>query len=157
MTNKILLKFAKKGINLSPEAYKKVLEAENPLDFTSSLIVKLKGGDFKSKDLVSVSGQTVVNITNKRDVAQSLEDLSKVDGVNVDSMNVTTYDDKDNEELNVTIEALGYASPSSNSSQIVISQDPSYKIVAEGNATFKGGSLVVDVDSITIQSILKLY
>ena len=42
MTNKILLKFAKKGINLSPEAYKKVLEAENPLDFTSSLIVKLK-------------------------------------------------------------------------------------------------------------------
>ena len=99
----------------------------------------------------------VVNITNKRDVAQSLEDLSKVDGVNVDSMNVTTYDDKDNEELNVTIEALGYASPSSNSSQIVISQDPSYKIVAEGNATFKGGSLIVDVDSITIQSILKLY
>ena len=44
-----------------------------------------------------------------------------------------------------------------NSSQIVISQDPSYKIVAEGNATFKGGSLIVDVDSITIQSILKLY
>ena len=90
-------------------------------------------------------------------MAQSLEDLSKVDGVNVDSMNVTTYDDKDNEELNVTIEALGYASPSSNSSQIVISQDPSYKIVAEGNATFKSGNLVVDVDSITIQSILKLY
>ena len=105
----------------------------------------------------NVNNVLVVNITNKRDVAQSLEDLSKVDGVNVDSMNVTTYDDKDNEELNVTIEALGYASPSSNSSQIVISQDPSYKIVAEGNATFKGGSLIVDVDSITIQSILKLY
>ena len=113
-------------------------------------------GIFNS-DNVLVKDPTVVNITNKRDVAQSLEDLSKVDGVNVDSMNVTTYDDKDNEELNVTIEALGYASPSSNSSQIVISQDPSYKIVAEGNATFKGGSLIVDVDSITIQSILKLY
>ena len=116
-------------------------------------------GIFNSDNVnnVLVKDPTVVNITNKRDVAQSLEDLSKVDGVNVDSMNVTTYDDKDNEELNVTIEALGYASPSSNSSQIVISQDPSYKIVAEGNATFKGGSLVVDVDSITIQSILKLY
>ena len=113
-------------------------------------------GIFNSDNVnnVLVKDPTVVNITNKRDVAQSLEDLSKVDG---DSMNVTTYDDKDNEELNVTIEALGYASPSSNSSQIVISQDPSYKIVAEGNATFKGGSLVVDVDSITIQSILKLY
>ena len=109
-------------------------------------------GIFNSDNVnnVLVKDPTVVNITNKRDVAQSLEDLSKVDGVNVDSMNVTTYDDKDNEELNVTIEALG-------SSQIVISQDPSYKIVAEGNATFKGGSLIVDVDSITIQSILKLY
>ena len=39
--NKILLKFAKKGINLSPEAYNKVINAENPIDFASSLIVKL--------------------------------------------------------------------------------------------------------------------
>lgn len=71
MTNKILLKFAKKGINLSPEAYKKVIEAENPLDFTSSLIVKLKGGDFKSKDLVSVSGQTVDEIIENSTIEKS--------------------------------------------------------------------------------------
>ena len=71
MTNKILLKFAKKGINLSPEAYKKVLEAENPLDFTSSLIVKLKGGNFKSKDLVSVSGQTVDEIMRNSTIEKS--------------------------------------------------------------------------------------
>ena len=58
-TNKILLKFAKKGINLSPEAYNKVINAENPLDFASSLIVKLKGDKFSSKDLVSVSGETI--------------------------------------------------------------------------------------------------
>ena len=62
-TNKILLKFAKKGINLSPEAYDKVINAENPLDFASSLIVKLKGDKFSSKDLVSVSGQTIDEIT----------------------------------------------------------------------------------------------
>jgi len=58
-TNKILLKFAKKGINLSPEAYNKVINAENPLDFASSLIVKLKSDKFSSKDLVSVSGETI--------------------------------------------------------------------------------------------------
>ncbi len=58
-TNKILLKFAKKGINLSPEAYNMVINAENPLDFASSLIVKLKGDKFSSKDLVSVSGETI--------------------------------------------------------------------------------------------------
>ncbi|MBQ6100284.1 MAG: DNA-directed DNA polymerase II small subunit [Methanobrevibacter sp.] len=64
-TNKILLKFAKKGINLSPEAYDKVINAENPLDFASSLIVKLKGDKFSSKDLVSVSGQIIDEITGK--------------------------------------------------------------------------------------------
>ena len=62
-TNKILLKFAKKGINLSPEAYNKVINAENPIDFASSLIVKLKSDKFTSKDLVSVSGEIVDEIT----------------------------------------------------------------------------------------------
>ena len=62
-TNKILLKFAKKGINLSPKAYDKVINAENPIDFASSLIVKLKGDKFSSKDLVSVSGETIDEIT----------------------------------------------------------------------------------------------
>ena len=61
-TNKILLKFAKKGINLSPEAYDKVINAENPIDFASSLIVKLKSDKFSSKDLVSVSGETIDEI-----------------------------------------------------------------------------------------------
>ena len=64
-TNKILLKFAKKGINLSPEAYDKVVNAENPLDFASTLIVKLKSDKFTSKDLVSVSGETIDEITGK--------------------------------------------------------------------------------------------
>ena len=62
-TNKILLKFAKKGINLSPEAYTKVINAENPIDFASSLIVKLKSDKFTSKDLISVSGEIVDEIT----------------------------------------------------------------------------------------------
>ena len=61
-TNKILLKFAKKGINLSPEAYNTVITAEDPTDFASNLIVKLKSDKFTSKDLVSVSGDIVDEI-----------------------------------------------------------------------------------------------
>ena len=61
-TNKILLKFAKKGINLSPEAFNTVINAENPTDFASSLIVKLKSDKYTSKDLVSVSGEMVDEI-----------------------------------------------------------------------------------------------
>ena len=56
MTNNILLKFAKKGINLSPDAYEKVMKSENPLNFASDLIVKLKSSDFKPVDLISISG-----------------------------------------------------------------------------------------------------
>ncbi|MBE6500011.1 MAG: DNA-directed DNA polymerase II small subunit [Methanobrevibacter thaueri] len=70
-TNKILLKFAKKGINLSPEAYEKVINAENPLDFASTLIVKLKSDKFTSKDLVSVSGETIDEITGDKKSPES--------------------------------------------------------------------------------------
>ena len=70
-TNKILLKFAKKGINLSPEAYDIVINAENPIDFASNLIVKLKSDKFTSKDLVSVSGETVEEITGTKAVPKS--------------------------------------------------------------------------------------
>ncbi len=61
-TNKILLKFAKKGINLSPEAFNKVMSAEDPTNYASSLIVKLKSDKYSSKDLVSVSGDIVDEI-----------------------------------------------------------------------------------------------
>lgn len=106
---------------------------------------------------VLIKDPTPVTISNKKDVALQMEALSKVDGVNYESINVTTYDDTDNSEMNVTIEALGYESPNSTSGQIVISQVPSYKIIANGEASYKSSGLMVDKDSITINSVLKLY
>jgi len=82
-TNKILLKFAKKGINLSPEAYDKVINAENPLDFASSLIVKLKGDKFSSKDLVSVSGETIDEITGNIEKSESSSQKTLTSDANV--------------------------------------------------------------------------
>ena len=78
MTNKILLKFAKKGINLSPSAYKKIMEDNNPLNLTSSIIVKLKGDDYKSKDLVSVSGEIIDKIKGELGLSKSSEEKHKV-------------------------------------------------------------------------------
>ena len=106
---------------------------------------------------VLIKDPTPVSISNKKDIALRMEELSKVDGVDYDSINVTTYEDPDNEEFNVTIEALGYASPNSTSGQIVISQVPSYKIIANGVAAYKGTGLNVDRNSVTINSVLKLY
>ena len=62
MSSDILLKFAKKGFNLSPEAYKLILESDNPINLTSSLIVKLKSGDYNKDDYVSVSVDIVRDI-----------------------------------------------------------------------------------------------
>jgi hypothetical protein len=99
-----------------------------------------------------------INISNKKDVALKMEQLSQVDGVNVDSMNITTYDDPHSDNnITVTIEALGYNSPNSTSGQIIISQNPSYKVIAKGTAKNKESGLMVDENSIVINSILKLY
>ncbi|MBR4447738.1 hypothetical protein [Methanobrevibacter sp.] len=106
---------------------------------------------------VLIKDPTPVNISNKKDVALKMESLSQVDGVNINSMNITTYDDTDNENLTVNIEALGYASPKSSSGQIIISQDPSYKVIATAQASFKENGLRVDENTLEITSILKLY
>ena len=106
---------------------------------------------------VLIKDPTPVNISNKKDVALKMESLSQVDGVNVNSMNITTFDDTDNENLTVNIEALGYDSPKSSKGQIIISQDPSYKVIATGQATFKENGLRVDPNTLQITSILKLY
>ena len=104
-----------------------------------------------------IKDPTPVKVTNKKDVALKMEELSKVDGVNYDSMNITTYDDTDNKNITVNIEALGYASPNSTSGQIVISQDPSYKVIATADAAYKENGLRVDENTVVINSVLKLY
>lgn len=98
-----------------------------------------------------------INITNKKDIALALENVSQVDGINIESMNITTYDDRNGEDINVTIEALGYSAPNSTSGQIIISQTPEYKVIANGNAKYKEGGYSVDPNSLVIESILKLY
>ena len=50
---------------------------------------------------VLIKDPTPVNISNKKDVALKMESLSQVDGVNVDSMNITTFDDTDNKNITI--------------------------------------------------------
>ena len=133
-------------------------EAPNVHNIVDMQISKITG--IFSPDNVNevlIKDPTPVNISNKKDVALQLQTLSKVDGINVDSMNVTTYEDKDNKNFTVNIEALGYESPKSTSGQIVISQTPSYKIIAKGIASYKDTGLMVDEDNMVITSVLKLY
>ncbi len=106
---------------------------------------------------VLIKDPTPVNFTNQKDVAQKMEKLSNVDGVNVDSMNATTVDDKHQNKFNVTIEALGYAAPNSTSGQIVISQQPSYKVIVKAVASYRNDELIVDTNTMQVESVLKLF
>ena len=54
MTAETLLKFARKGIILTPGAYDLILGSDNPLDLSSSIILKLKSGKYSNEDLVPV-------------------------------------------------------------------------------------------------------
>ena len=108
-TSKILLKFAKKGINLSPEAYNKVINAENPLDFASSLIVKLKSDKFTSKDLVSVSGEMVDEITGikKQEPEKNVETPQTEEDTKTESPSIEDFKkDDDTPEKHVNEEIL---------------------------------------------------
>ena len=70
MSAEILIKFARKGIILSPEAYELIKNSENPINLSSDIIVKLKSGNY-SKDMVPVNLETLekmgLNIKMKRD------------------------------------------------------------------------------------------
>ncbi len=106
---------------------------------------------------VLIKDPSKVNITNKKDVGLKMEELSNVDGVSIDSMNVTTFDDPTKKNFTVTIETYGYDSPNSTKGEVVISQIPSYKVIATATASYKDIGLVVDVNTISINSVLKLY
>ena len=106
---------------------------------------------------VLIKDPTPINFTNQKDVAQKMEQLSNVDGVNVDSMNATTVDNNREGKFNVTIEALGYAAPNSTSGQIVISQQPSYKVIVKAVASYRNDELIVDTNTMQVESVLKLF
>lgn len=73
MTTKVLMKCAKKGINLSPSAFNKVMEVDDPIDFISSIIVKLKSGNYTPNDLISVSGDVIDEIKKELNIDDSSE------------------------------------------------------------------------------------
>ena len=101
---------------------------------------------------VLIKDPNELNVTNKYELADALSEKAQVDGVNLDNFTVTTADDINEGNFTVEITAYGYASPKSSSTTIVISGEPNYKIIAKAKAV----NVMVDLDSIEIESILKL-
>jgi hypothetical protein len=98
-----------------------------------------------------------INITNKIDVSKKMTDLAKVDGVDLDDFNVTTYSSSSEGKISVNITALGYSSPNTGKGPIVLSGNPDYIIKASAIANNTNKGIVIDLSTIKIISILKFY
>lgn len=62
MRTKILLKFVKKGINLTPSAFNLIINSKNPINLSSSIILKLKNNNYSNEDLSSVNEDIIREI-----------------------------------------------------------------------------------------------
>ena len=113
---------------------------------------------FSSENIgnVLIKDPEQINITNKIDVAENLSALAKVDGVDIENFNVSTYGGYDG-EINVTISTLGFSSPNTSSGQIILSGTPDYLITAEAMANRTNGRVKVDVNTLKVISILKIH
>lgn len=98
-----------------------------------------------------------INITNKNDLADNLSALAKVDGIDIDSLNVTTYSNAESGEISVNITSLAYSSPNTTSGQIILSGEPDYLITSTAMANVTSTGIKVDLSTLKIISILKLY
>lgn len=75
MTAEILIKFARKGIILSPEAYDLIKNSKNPINLSSEIIVKLKSGNY-SNEMVPVDVNTIKNMEGLNLEMQELGDIT---------------------------------------------------------------------------------
>ena len=106
---------------------------------------------------IIVRDPELVNVSNKIEVADKLKSLTKIDGVNINSINATTYQNSRSDSFELTITALGYAGSNSSSTQIIFTQDPQYKITATATARYTDNGVEININSIKITSILNIY
>lgn len=106
---------------------------------------------------VLVKDPTEINVTNRYDLAQELTKKANVDGVTVNNITITTQNDYGDGNITVNITTYGFSAPSTSSGQIVITSEPDYKITAYAKATYSYEGYTIDLNTIQVVSILKMY
>lgn len=109
------------------------------------------------KEVIGPKPETV-NITNKMETAEALQKRAQVDGIELETLNATTFEDLENERVNVNITAIGYRENITESTgQIVIRPTARFMITATAAATVEDHEIKVDVGTIRILSIIRIY
>ncbi len=111
-----------------------------------------------------IATQTNLDILNEDEVAEALKAKTGVDGINLQSLTVQTYQSTSDKSIDVNITAVGYKDSQSggtvgNSSggAIVIQSNQTYSITATAVATSGTDGYQIDTNSIVITSTRVLY
>ncbi|GAB6055471.1 hypothetical protein HYG87_06250 [Methanobacterium alkalithermotolerans] len=102
-----------------------------------------------------------LNITNTNQVGQELQSKSQLDGIDLNTLNITTYADRSNEPFLVNITAMGYkedvSGGNSSGGQIVITPSSDFMVKATAMAKYRSQGLEIDILTIKIISIGRIY
>lgn len=105
--------------------------------------------------------QETVKILNPDDVANALQNKSSLDGVNIQTLTAYTNESTSNDRINITLTVMAYKTTTTSGNvtngSIIIKPNETYSITATAIAKTQSGGVVVDVNSIIITSIRKLY
>jgi len=103
-------------------------------------------------------GKEVLKILNPESVAEMLKNRGKLDGINLSTLSASTHDDIEKDTIAVNITATGYRETVvEQGGQITISPKETYSINATAMAKTKESGVEVDVNTINITAIGKIY
>lgn len=104
-----------------------------------------------------------VNVTNVDVVAEALKSKTQLSGINVDTLGAILPDSSTSDTINVTLTANGYkenmtgGGTGNSSGPIVIKNSEIYSVTATAMAKKKSRGVEVDVNTIQITALKKLY
>lgn len=126
---------------------------EMQLDGINALIQLLQG--------TQNTTQQSVDINNQDDLAQALQSKSDMDGVNLQTLSAYTNESTSNDQINITITVQAYKTTTTGDNttngSIVIKPNETYSITATAIGTVTNGGVTVDINSIVITTVRKLY
>ena len=111
-----------------------------------------------------IATQKNLKILNQDEVAEALKTKTGIDGINLQSLSAQTYQNTNDQVINVNLTAMGYKDSQTggltgnkSSSPIVIKSNETYSITATAVAKPKTGGVQIDVATIVITSTRVLY
>ena len=138
-------------VTSKPPDIEKLIEMQ--IDTVSSLLDS-------GKNLTSTitGGPEEVKIINNADVADALKAKTKLDGINIRSLNATTTHDTGLENIEINITATGYReNQTGGTGQIVIRATEQFTVTAAARAETRSSGVWVDVNTIRILSVTRIY